>query len=82
MTPEELLHAFAEENIEARPMWKPMHLQPLFQDAQVVGGKVSEAIFQRGLCLPSGSSLSQEDLQRVASVFRRAFLSCQKSRVA
>jgi len=82
VTPSDLLCAFAEANIEARPMWKPMHLQPLFQKSRVVGGMIAETIFQKGLCLPSGSSLSQENLQRVASVFRRVFSPCQKSLAA
>jgi dTDP-4-amino-4,6-dideoxygalactose transaminase len=44
-------------NIEARPVWKPMHLQPVFKDCRVVGGAVSERLFENGLCLPSGSNL-------------------------
>jgi dTDP-4-amino-4,6-dideoxygalactose transaminase len=51
--------------IEARPLWKPMHLQPAYARYEVVGGRVSEALFERGLCLPSGSSLSGEELDRV-----------------
>ena len=52
-------------DIEARPAWKPMHLQPVFADAPRIGGAVSAAIFADGLCLPSGSSLSNADLERV-----------------
>ncbi|MBI2372799.1 MAG: aminotransferase class I/II-fold pyridoxal phosphate-dependent enzyme [Deltaproteobacteria bacterium] len=52
--------------IEARPVWKPMHLQPVFKDLRVRGGQVSEALFEHGLCLPSGSSLSDGDRMRVA----------------
>jgi len=51
--------------IEARPLWKPMHLQPVYARYETVGGSVSEALFERGLCLPSGSSLTSEDLDRV-----------------
>jgi dTDP-4-amino-4,6-dideoxygalactose transaminase len=54
------------ENIEARPVWKPMHLQPVFADYDVVGGAVAEKLFDQGLCLPSGSNLSRADLERVA----------------
>jgi len=54
-----------ESNIEARPVWKPMHMQPVFKDCQIVGGKVAEDIFATGLCLPSGSGLSPADQQRV-----------------
>ncbi|MFC1523797.1 DegT/DnrJ/EryC1/StrS family aminotransferase [Thermodesulfobacteriota bacterium] len=60
--------ALEEENIEARPVWKPMHLQSVFQHCRVVGGVVSEDLFQKGLCLPSGTSLKNEDLDRVVSV--------------
>jgi dTDP-4-amino-4,6-dideoxygalactose transaminase len=51
--------------IEARPLWKPMHLQPAYARYEVVGGPVSEALFDRGLCLPSGSSLTSGELERV-----------------
>jgi pyridoxal phosphate-dependent aminotransferase EpsN len=53
------------ENIEARPVWKPLHLQPVFAGSEVVGGAVSEALFAQGLCLPSGSSLRDEELDRI-----------------
>ena len=52
-------------NIEARAVWKPMHLQPVFRDLRVVGGSVSEHLFEYGLCLPSGSNLTDEDKGRV-----------------
>ncbi|MGM0589773.1 MAG: DegT/DnrJ/EryC1/StrS family aminotransferase [Bacteroidota bacterium] len=55
----------AEKNIEARPLWKPMHLQPLYQNAPMTGSAVSEDLFQRGLCLPSGLQLKEKDQQRV-----------------
>ena len=57
--------ALEEQNIESRPVWKPMHMQPVFQGATVVGGTVSEDLFAHGLCLPSGSSMSRSDQQRV-----------------
>ncbi|HUP23797.1 MAG TPA: aminotransferase class I/II-fold pyridoxal phosphate-dependent enzyme [Thermoanaerobaculia bacterium] len=66
--------ALEKENIEARPVWKPMHLQPVFRGSRVVGGAVSESFFDRGLCLPSGSALTDTDLERIASVVRRACL--------
>ena len=56
--------------IEARPVWKPMHLQPLYADSPVVGRGVADDLFARGLCLPSGSNLSEADLVRVVDVFR------------
>jgi pyridoxal phosphate-dependent aminotransferase EpsN len=63
--------ALEAENIEARPVWKPMHLQPVFAGCEKVGGAVAEHLFERGLCLPSGSNLDIQDLERVATVVRR-----------
>jgi pyridoxal phosphate-dependent aminotransferase EpsN len=60
--------ALEKENIESRPLWKPMHLQPVFSHYEVVGGNVSEDLFNRGLCLPSGSNLTDDDLARVVQV--------------
>jgi pyridoxal phosphate-dependent aminotransferase EpsN len=57
--------ALEAQNIEARPLWKPMHLQPVFKASRAVGRSVSEELFENGLCLPSGSSLTRRDLQRV-----------------
>ncbi len=66
--------ALEKENIEARPVWKPMHLQPIFAHCDRFGGEVAEDLFDRGLCLPSGSNLREEDLQRVVEVVRQ----CQR----
>jgi len=76
--------ALEEENIESRPVWKPMHLQPVFNPqitqinanfknkkrypCRVVGGEVAEDLFNRGLCLPSGTAMTEDDLDRVVSV--------------
>ncbi|WP_452225485.1 DegT/DnrJ/EryC1/StrS family aminotransferase [Lacinutrix chionoecetis] len=54
-------------NIEAKPLWKPMHLQPVFKNAKYFGGSVSENLFNAGLCLPSGSNLSKDDKNRISS---------------
>ncbi|MBL9202931.1 MAG: aminotransferase class I/II-fold pyridoxal phosphate-dependent enzyme [Opitutaceae bacterium] len=62
---EAVRRALEAENIEARPVWKPMHLQPLFAGCETYGGAVAEELFARGLCLPSGSSLSAGDRDRV-----------------
>jgi len=70
---EKIRLALTEENIEARPVWKPMHRQPIFKDCVCVGGAVAERLFDRGLCLPSGSNLSESDLARVVEVVRRVF---------
>jgi len=55
-----------KDNIEARPLWKPMHLQPIFADAPAYLNGVSEQLFEQGLCLPSGSNLLASDLDRIA----------------
>jgi dTDP-4-amino-4,6-dideoxygalactose transaminase len=68
-----VLASLEADNIEGRPLWKPMHLQPLFEGTTVFGGAVSEDLFARGLCLPSGSAMSDEDLWRVVGATRRAF---------
>jgi dTDP-4-amino-4,6-dideoxygalactose transaminase len=60
--------ALAEANIESRPIWKPMHRQPVFASCHVVGGAVADDLFARGLCLPSGSNMTESDLTRVVSV--------------
>ena len=70
---EELRMAFLNENIESRPLWKPMHLQPVFADAPYYGGKVAEELFDNGLCLPSGSNLSDNDRERIAYVIKDFF---------
>jgi len=71
-TREDVRLALEAENIEARPVWKPMHLQPVFAGCRVRGGSVSERIFENGLCLPSGSNLEPRDLERVAAIVRSA----------
>jgi dTDP-4-amino-4,6-dideoxygalactose transaminase len=60
--------ALEAQDIEARPTWKPLHLQPVYADAEVLGGAVSAAIFDEGLCLPSGSSLEPADLDRIVGL--------------
>ena len=64
--------ALEAADIEARPVWKPMHLQPALAQYERLGGEVAEDLFTRGLCLPSGSSLTTADLHRVVDVIRRA----------
>jgi pyridoxal phosphate-dependent aminotransferase EpsN len=66
--------ALEEQNIEARPVWKPMHQQPAFQGCRCIGGTVAEQLFERGLCLPSGSNLTETDLERVVSIVRKVHL--------
>jgi len=63
--------ALEAENIESRPLWKPMHLQPLFAGAEAIGGDVAATAFDRGLCLPSGSAMTERDIDRVTDVLQR-----------
>jgi dTDP-4-amino-4,6-dideoxygalactose transaminase len=70
--PDEVRQHLETRNIEARPVWKPMHLQPLYRGCRVIGGTVAKDLFHRGLCLPSGSSLAEEDQQRVIDAFLEA----------
>ncbi|MDD5705474.1 MAG: DegT/DnrJ/EryC1/StrS family aminotransferase [Kiritimatiellae bacterium] len=69
--PEQVRLELEARNIEARPVWKPMHLQPVFRSAPVYGGAVAERIFDRGLCLPSGTAMSRADVERVAAIVRQ-----------
>jgi dTDP-4-amino-4,6-dideoxygalactose transaminase len=70
-TREDLRIALADDNIESRPLWKPMHCQPVFADAPFYGDGTSEALFDLGLCLPSGSNLTEKELFRIASIARK-----------
>lgn len=65
--------ALEAENIEARPVWKPMHLQPVFTGCRYFGGEpsISEKFFNQGLCLPSGTAMTDADLDRVCSIVRK-----------
>ncbi len=69
-TREDVRLALEAENIESRPLWKPMHLQPVYRDCEVVGGAVAEELFEKGLCLPSGTAMSAGGQQRVIEVIR------------
>lgn len=73
ITAEKLRLAMEAENIECRPLWKPMHLQPVFENYPYYGGRISENLFTNGLCLPSGSNLSDEDRMRIAALIRQVF---------
>ena len=67
---EQLRLRLEEENIESRPLWKPMHLQPVFAACPYYGGSVAEGLFERGLCLPSGSGLSDDEIAYVIGVIK------------
>lgn len=72
-TREDLRLALLDENIESRPLWKPLHLQPIFSKASYYGNKVAETLFDNGLCLPSGSNLTDKERNRIAKVFENIF---------
>jgi dTDP-4-amino-4,6-dideoxygalactose transaminase len=75
-TREALRLSLEKENIESRPLWKPMHLQPIFKDAPCYLNGVSDDLFERGLCLPSGSNLTDIELDRVIYTINTYFASC------
>ncbi|MBN1398551.1 MAG: aminotransferase class I/II-fold pyridoxal phosphate-dependent enzyme [Bacteroidetes bacterium] len=71
ITREDIRIALEKENIESRPLWKPMHLQPVFKSCRFRGSKVTEELFGVGLCLPSGSGMTEGDLNRVTDTVRK-----------
>jgi dTDP-4-amino-4,6-dideoxygalactose transaminase len=73
VTREAVRLALVQQEIEARPVWKPMHLQPVFASSESIGGEVAVDLFNRGLCLPSGSSLKPEELREIVSIIRDCF---------
>jgi dTDP-4-amino-4,6-dideoxygalactose transaminase len=73
VTREDIRLALEKENIESRPLWKPMHLQPLCKDFPYYGGKVCETLFENGLCLPSGSNLTDQDRKRIEKAIKQLF---------
>ncbi|WP_310558820.1 DegT/DnrJ/EryC1/StrS family aminotransferase [Flavobacterium sp.] len=73
--------AFEAENIESRPLWKPLHLQPLHRDSPYYGSNVAESIFTKGLCLPSGSNTTEEDKARIKNVVESLFKTKKKIKI-
>lgn len=73
-TREELRLFLEQHNIETRPLWKPMHLQPVFAEFPYYGGNVAESLFENGLCLPSGSNLTAIERERLAIAMDEFFL--------
>jgi dTDP-4-amino-4,6-dideoxygalactose transaminase len=73
LTRDSIRLALEKENIECRPLWKPMHMQPIFESAPFYGDGTSEKLFEQGLCLPSGSNLTEEDLERVRVAIMKLF---------
>jgi pyridoxal phosphate-dependent aminotransferase EpsN len=82
VTIKEIFKELEEENIEARPVWKPLHTQPLYQKYKYYphskGENVSEQLFQTGICLPSGSSMKLEDQIRVIECIKRILKPIEK----
>ena len=69
--PQILIDALADANIESRPLWKPMHMQPLFKTAEVIEDQTSQRLFAQGLCLPSGSAMSDEEVLSVCAIIKQ-----------
>ena len=70
---DQIIRALADADIEARPLWKPLHQQPVFKEHTIIGGSYAEGLFATGLCLPSGSSMQPEERSRVAEIVRSCF---------
>lgn len=68
--PLDIMEALEKENIESRPIWKPMHLQPFFKDYDFIGEGVAERIFENGICLPSDTKITDEDLKRIVKIIK------------
>jgi len=68
--PLDVMEALEKENIESRPVWKPMHMQPFFAKYDYIGGDVSEQLFENGVCLPSDTKMTDEDLERICSIIK------------
>lgn len=73
ITREDLRLTLLEDNIESRPLWKPMHMQPIFSEAPYYGDKIAEELFENGLCIPSGSNLTNNDRERITNVIQKKF---------
>jgi dTDP-4-amino-4,6-dideoxygalactose transaminase len=77
VTREDLRLALDAEDIESRPLWKPLHMQPIFETSPYYGGTVAEDLFERGLCLPSGSNLSDQEFARVLEALESVLVSAR-----
>jgi dTDP-4-amino-4,6-dideoxygalactose transaminase len=72
--PIDVMEALEKENIESRPVWKPMHLQPFFEKYDFVGTDVSEKLFENGICLPSDTKMTEADLEKVVKIIKRLWI--------
>ena len=73
LNPIDIIEMLELQNIEARPLWKPMHLQPFFSDFDYIGGNVSQTLFENGICLPSDTKMTDKDLKRVSILIKSLF---------
>jgi dTDP-4-amino-4,6-dideoxygalactose transaminase len=71
--PIEIMEALEKDNIETRPIWKPMHMQPYFEEYDFIGEGVSEKIFESGVCLPSDTKMTDEEMKRVCNTIKRLY---------
>ncbi|HYK74605.1 MAG TPA: aminotransferase class I/II-fold pyridoxal phosphate-dependent enzyme [Pseudoneobacillus sp.] len=71
--PIDIMEALEKENIESRPIWKPMHLQPFFEKYDFIGNDVAEKLFENGLCLPSDTKMTDEDLKRIVGIIKNVW---------
>ena len=71
--PIDIIEALEKQNIESRPLWKPMHIQPFFAEYDYIGEDVSEKLFENGLCLPSDTKMTDEDLSRICRIIKGLF---------
>jgi dTDP-4-amino-4,6-dideoxygalactose transaminase len=69
--PIDIIEALEKEKIESRHIWKPMHLQPFYKNYDFIGTNVSETLFNKGICLPSDTKMTDEDLNRVVQILKR-----------
>jgi len=71
--PIQIMEALEKENIESRPIWKPMHMQPFFEKYDFIGSNVSQTLFEKGICLPSDTKMTDEDLKRICKIIKELF---------
>ncbi|MCG4585426.1 DegT/DnrJ/EryC1/StrS family aminotransferase, partial [Anaerosalibacter bizertensis] len=69
--PLDIMEALEKDNIESRPIWKPMHLQPFFEKYDCISGNVSEKLFENGVCLPSDTKMTDGDLERICNIIKK-----------
>jgi len=82
LKPIDIIEALEQENIETRPIWKPMHMQPFFAKYDYIGGDVSENLFKNGLCLPSDTKMTDEDLERICGIIKGIWSSVSYEEIA